>query len=329
MKYGPLFTVLGTDLDRYCIDYHTGYVSTLDWFNKHYREGMKLSELNGKNKVPYTMHTNKNITKVLYEMELFDKRDGRFYTPAVTFDNGVMTSYELFKMKKRNTLFLKWLPGVNWVLSKPIFSRMISGRYYTAGGVPFEAGIVLMIFGVIVAILFGIALVGWFFFTNHMIPLTLFGLLRFRYPLKFLSNKAVVWSFVILDIIFTYLWLLLMMSYGLTWWIVIPVIFITTKFAISKFIQYMNDFPSNRCPDCKYMHTIPYTWVRKDLVEEKWEWREEEKNAGAVGKYQRKGQTFTQVTAPTTKGGRVQNVEKLIKELKIHSEPLKIYGYNK
>ena len=123
VKYGPLFTVLGTALDRYCIDYHTGYVSTLDWFNKHYREGMKLSELNGKNKVPYTMHTNKNITKVLYEMELFDKRNGRVYTPAVTFDNGVMTSYELFKMKKRNTLFLKCLPGVKWVFHSLLISK--------------------------------------------------------------------------------------------------------------------------------------------------------------------------------------------------------------
>ena len=69
--------------------------------------------------------------------------------------------------------------------------------------------------------------------------------------------------------------------------------------------------------------------MRKDLVEEKLEWRDEVQNAGAVGKYQRKWQTFTQVTRTTTKGGRVQNVEKFNKDVKNHSETRNIYGYNK
>ncbi len=92
--------------------------------------------------------------------------------------------------------------------------------------------------GIIMAIFVGLGALLWIFSTNLAIPLLLFGLLKFRYPLLFVSNKAFPITFLVVSIITTYIWIVLGLSYQFFWWFFIPVVLYLFFFSYRQ----INDF---------------------------------------------------------------------------------------
>ena len=104
----------------------------------------------------------------------------------------------------------------------------------------------------------------------------MFGLLRFRYPLIFISNnifQKIIWAVII---ICTYIWLVLGLCYPLHWWYFIPILLIATWWLTPKILEWFDDFPSNRCPECKSLYTIEYD--SEEFMREYQEWHKETKS---------------------------------------------------
>lgn len=212
-----------------------------------------------------------------YDLRVFDKNDGKFYSPTITYENGVATSYTTDYIRMPNSFFLKYLPLVSTFLDMDFFSQLISSNAFEIGDIDKDSHpIWFKIAGYILLVFVLIGVVGFLFFLNQIIPFLMFGLLRFRYPLIFISNnifQKIIWAVII---ICTYIWLVLGLCYPLHWWYFIPILLIATWWLTPKILEWFDDFPSNRCPECKSLYTIEYD--SEEFMREYQEWRKETKS---------------------------------------------------
>jgi len=220
---------------------------------------------------------DKNGLIAEYDLRIFDKKDGKFYFPAITFKDTVSTSFELqlASTNKMNAFILRYLPLVSTLLDVDFFSQLISKNTFERKDLYKEFNPVWQkIIGYILAVFLLICVLGFLFFLNHTLSFLLFGLLRFRFPLIFISNKLFPSLFLGVTVICTYVWIVLGLCYPCHWWYYIPIVIATTCWIVPKISEYFEEFPSNRCPHCKSMYTIEYD--HENFEREYKEWRVKE-----------------------------------------------------
>lgn len=279
---------------------------------------------------------NKNGHKeALYELRVFDKKDGVFYQPTIVFENDIAKSYSMEKAanyKKswflNNRLLLKYLPLSDKILDVGFLATLIKGNTFETPPLTdytnsnFNKAIALA-GGIIV----GIGGLLWIFITNLLIPLLLFGLLKLRYPLMFVSNKVFPILFLLTAIITTYIWLVLGLSYTLLWWFFIPILIYVLFFANGRVQDFFSYYPPQRCAKCKRLYSINHQ--KKELISDKQEWRPKEERGKLLDSYTKRWQTADEVeTYDVYTDGSKRNYRKELKNIQNHSRTTNTYQYN-
>lgn len=270
VRVHKLTTSIGNNVRKY--EYKSGnyYLSKKKFEEKYI--GKTFQENENLYRPAFLIKKTKNGLEAQYDLRVFDKNDGRFYTVIITYQDGVAVSYSSKIYKSPNRLFLKYLPLVSTIIDVDFFSQLISTNAFEIEDFDAEdRSVILKISGYVLVIFFILGIVGYFFFFNQTIPFLLFGLLRFRYPLIFISNKLFPKIIVAITFITTYIWLVLGLCFPMHWWYFIPALLIATWWLTPKILDWFTDFPSNRCPDCKSLYTIEY--YGEEFVREYQEWR--------------------------------------------------------
>jgi hypothetical protein len=195
-----------------------------------------------------------------YPLRVFDKADGKFYNPIINFKDGVAISYSTKLDKDKNSFFLKYMPLVSAVLDVDFFSQLISWEFFEEKDLDSKAPDktyikVLVTIGVILVMICAFLLI---FALNIVLPCLLFGLLRFRYPLIFISNNLFPKIITIVYWLGTYVLIILGLSYPFDWWYYVPIVIVSTLWVPRKMNNWFAKFPSNRCPNCKSLYTIVF-----------------------------------------------------------------------
>ncbi len=212
-----------------------------------------------------------------YDLRVFNKSDGKFYKVIINYKDNVATSYKAEVTRTTNRIFLKYLPLVPTIIDVSFFSQLISANVFDDADFDSQKNSVfLKIAAFFIGIIFFLALIGYVAFMNQTILFLMFGLLRFRLPLKFISNLAFPKVVLVLTIISTYIWIVLGLCKSFHWWYFIPIVLIATYWITNKVFDWFSDFPSNRCPDCKSLYTINYD--SEEFINEYQEWRQETKS---------------------------------------------------
>lgn len=210
-----------------------------------------------------------------YTLRVLNSKDGRFYMPTIQFGDGIATSCTYIEDKdaNNNSFFLRYLPLASTIIDVDFFSRLISWNFFESYYLKINPSTLGKIAGYLSLPFLGLGLFLMLFALNAALPAFLFGLLRFKYPLKWMSNKAFSITNAALFIIGTYVLLILGLSYPLTWWYFIPIFAIVTLWFFNRIDGWINDFPANRCPHCKSLYTIEHD--DEEIVDERKEWRKD------------------------------------------------------
>lgn len=280
--------------------------------------------------------SNKNGQKAaLYDLRVFDKKDGKFYNPTIEFEDNVAKSYSLEKARNmrnswflKNDIFLKYLPLSDKILDVDFFAFLIKGNTFERLiSADYTNSAFNKVTSIIKAIFLGLAALLWFFITNLTIPLLLFGILKFRYPLIFLGNRLVPMTLLIIGIATSYIWIVLGLSYRLLWWFFLPIIIYVFLYFFRKLREFFDEFPDNRCPDCKRLYSINF--FTKTLQSEEKEWRPKEDRAELLDSYTERWQTGDKVTTyDQYSDGSRRNFQTKIENIQNHSRTIKTYKYN-
>ncbi len=279
---------------------------------------------------------NKNgQKKALYELRVFDKKNGIFYKPTIVFENDIVKSYsmeEAANYKKswflNNRLFLKYLPFSDKILDVGFFATLIKGNTFeTPALADYTNSNFNKAISIAWAVFVGIGGLLWIFVTNLLIPLLLFGLLKLRYPLIFVSNKFFPILFLVTAIITTYIWLVLGLSYMFLWWFFIPILIHVLFFANGRVQDFFSYNPPQRCANCKRLYSINHQ--KKELIGDKKEWRKEEKRGKLLNSATKKWQTADEVTTyDVYSDGSKRNYRKKLENVQNHSETTRTYQYD-
>jgi len=181
-----IVTLTGTNLLKYDWDGGDYYVSKKK-FEQLYL-GKTFEEVEQLYRTAKYAKAEKNGLTAEYDLRVFDKTDGKFYNPTITFNDNVSTSYELKLPSKKNpnAFFLKYLPLVSTFLDIDFFSQLISTNSFDTHFVDNESSSIFMkifhnkVVSYIFAFFFLLAFLAFLFLLNHTISFCLFGLLRFR-----------------------------------------------------------------------------------------------------------------------------------------------------
>ena len=235
-------------------------------------------------------------------LNVFNLEDGLFHMPILYADaDMIVQDYEFVKTYGNNSFFLKRLPYVEKLIDCDFFARIIASPFYAIhypfglfefGTEPEGWHKVLGWIIVIFYMLFGIL---WALCTEAILILFMRLALQWRWSFYICNNEMVKILFALAAIASTYVWFVLILTYGLTWivaWIVIPVSYFLYRYATK---QLKDTIPHERCPECKRIGEIILT--KTNLVDEYDKWETEcEKGDLLSSKKIRVGSHHTEIT---------------------------------
>ncbi|MDD2330035.1 MAG: hypothetical protein PHE35_04325 [Bacteroidales bacterium] len=281
-----LLSATGMGLLDYGINEKVCYFLSRQKFEKMYL-GKKFAETEQLYRKAWFVRKKGSGMEADYPLFVFDKEDGSFHIPTIVFENDIAISYTTTPSKKGNKLFLRILPLSDKILDVDLFSRLISRSYFSRehvadnASVPILLKVALWLVGIFIVAGF----LSWLFLSNIILPSFLFGLMRFRYPLIVVSNKAMRILLLMMIGLCTYIWIILGLAYSFSWWYFLPILLFVTHWATNEMMDFFSDFPPNRCPDCKRLYCIEH--VKKEQSREYQEWREVEDRKKIGGSRQR------------------------------------------
>lgn len=329
-----IISVTGKKLAKYNLNDRRAFYMTKQKFERLYM-GRTFDEVENLYCNAFIIMNKGKNKEAVYPLRVFNKSDGKFYKPTLVFEDSIAKSYSMETVhyhKKswfpKNYLFLKYLPLSGTILDIDLFANMINGLMFESEIVDdFTDTPIRKTLGIIMAIFVGLGALLWIFSTNLAIPLLLFGLLKFRYPLLFVSNKAFPITFLVVSIITTYIWIVLGLSYQFFWWFFIPVVLYLFFFSYRQINDFFDEFPYNRCPDCKHLYTINYN--AKNLIKKYEEWRPKTERGKLLDSHTERWQTGDKVTTyDQYSDGSRRNYQTKIENIQNHSRTINVYQYN-
>ena len=225
---------------------------------------------------PYTtaIHTSDGWTMSFDNIKVFDKDKGKFLDAIIHYnDSLVATSYELCKPYGNNAWILKWIPLAETIMDIDFFTSLIQSSHYehhTYGSEFTLAGGSKPWWMWVLAGLFLLCGLIWMVCTP-MIPAVVMGTaMQCRYTFLHLNDGILAWLIRIITYICTYIWFILMLVYGLLWFIALPFALIAL---IGPYLatSALNTYPHNRCEKCRTMWRNKY--IDREILEdyERWE----------------------------------------------------------
>jgi len=281
-----LLSSTGMSMLNYSINEKVCYFLSKQKFEKMYL-GKNFEETEQLYRKALFVRKRGSHTEADYPLLVFDKKDGSFYFPTIVFENNIATSYTTNLSKKGNKFFLRILPLSDKILDVDLFSTLISRSYFKKERVADNTNVPVILKAAlwIVGIFIIAGFLVWLFLSNFIIPGFLFGLLRFRYPLIFASNKSMIMLLLTTIGICTYIWIILGLAYSFSWWYFLPILLVTASWTTNQIIEFFSFFPPDRCPECKRLYSIVH--VKKAQTREYQEWRKEEKRSKIGGSRKR------------------------------------------
>lgn len=333
VRVDGMITTKGRELIKYTLNDRRAYYMSKEKFERLYigKSFEQVESLYSKALVI----TNKGDKKEgVYELRILDKTDGRFYNPTIIFENNIAKSYSLEKdlnFKKtwylNNNIFLKYLPLSDKILDVDFFANLIKGNTFeTPVLADFSNSNFKKVLAIVISIFIGIGGLLWIFATNLIIPLLLFGLLKLRYPLIFVSNKIFPLLFLVVAIISTYIWLVLGLSYCFLWWFFIPILIYSLLYANREVMDFFSYSPPQRCDECKRLYSIVHQ--KKELIGEKKEWRKMDSRGALMNSSTKWKKTWDKVTTTTTYGDGSSRSSSHDENVKYHSTTTRTYRHN-
>lgn len=259
-----------------------------------------------------------------YPIWIINKSDGMRYKPTVRYDeSGVAVSYYNESSLKRAKMLVKILPFLTFASDSSLGADLIEGSMYTFGGPSKEASnLIVKIFVWLLAIIY-LAFVLLWLYATPMIPVLLIGVLM-HYPKVFhmFSNGALRSLILIVSAVLSYLWLTLLVVWGIPSLFVLPMLFI--PLAITMFVcgPLGSGVPCGRCPDC---HNIePMKFVESVYSSEYIKWMRETEYVKKIGEKKRKYKTWTDVTKHWSDGSTTHSQE----NVQYHTETIRTDLYD-
>lgn len=259
-----------------------------------------------------------------YPIWVLDTSNGMRYKYTVKYDSeGVAQSYEVEDTEKRAKFLLRFLPFVGPIADVPVLSGLIEGSMYTLGGPGRESSsLILKIIVLLLAAIYLVFVFLWVYATP-MIPVLLIGVLM-HYPKTFyaLSNGVLNKLIWVVSIVSSYVWLCLLIAWGLPSLLVIPIFFV--PIFVTSFVSapLTTDSPCGRCLGCRNIETMEF--VDSVYVREYEKWMRESEYVKKISEHTRKWKTWTDVTTRWSDGSTTHSKE----NEQEHSETIRTHLYD-
>ena len=277
--YSSLRPILPDSIDQWEFNEKGWYYMSKAKFERLYL-GKTLAEADGY----YRPHTTAVQTKEGWivsfdQIQVFDKNQGKFLAPMITYnDSLIATSYDLLYPYGNNAWVLKWWPLTETIIDCDLFASLIQSSFYehhtfgkdftlAGGDKPWWAWALAGLY-ILLALM-------WLVCTP-MIPATVMGAaLQNRYSFYHLSDTVVEFLITAATAIAAYIWLTLLLTWGLLWFVALPLIF-AAFIAAGIAISPLNTSPHHRCLGCRRLYTMNFqervwgeTYERWEMVTEK------------------------------------------------------------
>ena len=213
---------------------------------------------------PYTtaQRTKEGLKVTFRQLKVFDSEKGRFTSPTLIYnDSLVATAYQMRSPVGNNGFFLKWWPLTEQIIDidvlasliqTPFYDHAVYGKDFTlAGGKSTFRGWLLAGVYIVLALV-------WLLCTPMLITLLMGAALQCRFTYYHLSDSLVQCLFAAVSIVTAFIWLTLMMVWGLLWWLAVPFIFVCW-FGFLLAASPLDTLPHDRCLHCRRLYTMDYS----------------------------------------------------------------------
>lgn len=220
--------------------------------NQFYEEciGRRFDEFDGKYRRTIFLPENPNRAKTVEVSMPFILRNTngwKAFEPTVIYTDGVATDVHFNRMNVGNRLILRIAPFAGWLLEKEWVQRLISKPQFVEYQ-PEQEKTFADYFAAFVR------LVGLLLYVGLCCSIPLFAIvvLLLYVPSRFFGGKVFIVGLSIALVCASYLWLLVMMMEGYSWWWVwLPtVVFIYINIAVYAFAA------TSQCPNCRHIGTL-------------------------------------------------------------------------
>lgn len=232
-----------------CVSQKSGYKMTT---NQFYEEciGKRFDEFDGKYRrtIFVEEHPNRAKSVTLAMPFILRNTDGwNSFEPRVVYTDGVATDVQFVRMRTGNRLALRIAPFAEWLLEKDWVQRLISKPQFVEWEPEREKSFVDYCDA-------AVRLIGLLLYLGLCCSMPLFAIVLFLLygPKRLFGGKIFVAGLSVALVCASYLWLLIMMMEGYSWWWIWlpPVVGIYLNIAIYVFSS------TNQCPNCKHIGTL-------------------------------------------------------------------------
>ena len=255
----------------------------------------------------FTIRNYRDSTVVKYQLEVYDAEKQWFFSPTVVYVDGVAERYRVDETTGRN--------GNAWALSYfPMADAVIDhlgwlvqdSCYDSTLFSPVMVETQKWVYAVILIFVLLVLTCGslWLFASGLVVSNLIYGMMAFPQLTRWMGNKVGFGLILLAMLVGTYCWIILLLTYGLLWWIAIPVVlFIAWRF-LSIYHQLV-ERPCLRCEQCKHIDTKGPNGER-EYVGTSYEREQITQPVGSPSYYKRTERIATTTTTITRNGYGVE-----------------------
>ncbi|MFI3259570.1 MAG: hypothetical protein R3Y16_05695 [Rikenellaceae bacterium] len=212
----------------------------------------------------YIQRYGKDSTVVHYGLNVISKDKGNkmiAYPTVVYNGEGIAQSYRFGRAEKinGNAKFILNMPFSTFILDH--VGYIINNTYGFSHNLRptsearYDKKTSLMIISIPFILVYVFCGLVWLFGIPHFFAAITYSLLPNKTPFSLFSNIALYRMMVFFYWVSTYVWVILMLAYGVLWWILFPIlIFISSRFN-DRFYLKLVERPVFRCDKCKELGT--------------------------------------------------------------------------
>ena len=206
-------------------------------------------------------------------LNVFNPKDGLFYYPILYADaNMIVQDYKFAKSYGNNYFLLKHLPFAEQLIDCDFLAKIIASPLYAHQlpwginkyGTKTEGG--LNILGWIITIFYIIFGLLWLFCTEAIIILLMRFAMQWRRSFYIISNGILNIIITLIAFVCTYVWFVLILTYGLVWPIALILIPVAFGFYDYSTAQLRDVIPHRRCLNCR--RTDSMKLIETNLIKE-------------------------------------------------------------
>ena len=269
----------------------------------------------------------KDSLRATYPVAVIDVKSGKRYRPTVTYDKSqVAVSYALNWENDRSAWFISKLPLMQYVVDNPLVSFLLEGSAMQqtpiagveANNQEWWKGLHWYALAAIVLLLIFV----WLFLTPFLPTLLIGILLHFRRVFYLLGNKVMLLLTLIVTLFFTYIWILVMLAWGMYSVFLLIYLWPMVKFYKLAVKPLWFHIPPMRCRGCRSLEA--YKFIKTELVEEYDKWFKESECRKKLDESTRSWKSWKETTTTYTDGSK-KTIES---DFKNHSETTSTYLYD-